>query len=110
MQYTHKSFVLSKFLKHYVPEESTADIYLYIQDVTTDIDFYVIEYDSQYGDMVALVDPIPDPMILDLELVNVDSLDGHRLFIKVFKKNSPLKLEEVQNRILPLKYMIPARK
>ena len=115
MQYTIKSSVLFAFLEAYVPEEqdpeeNVTDIFLYVQDSTTAIDFYILQYSSQYGDMLALVDPIFDPLVLDLELVNIDSLDTHRLFIKVFKKKSPLNLEAIKNHILPTKYLIPVRK
>jgi ferritin len=69
MQYTNKSSVLFNFLKAYVPEEidpeeDVTDIFLYVQNVTTAIDFYVLQYSSEFGDMLALVDPLHDPQVL----------------------------------------------
>jgi hypothetical protein len=107
MQYTNNSSVLFNFLKAYVPEEDVTDIFLYVQDVTIAIDFHVLQYSSEFGDMLALVDSLHDPQVLELEYVYIDSFNTHHLFIKVHRRKSPLTLEEIKNRILPLKYMIP---
>ncbi len=49
--------------------EKAPPVSIYIQDCTSHIDFYVISWHKESDCFFALVDPLPDPQVLDLEYV-----------------------------------------
>ena len=83
MQYTNKVSVLRNLLLKHVPvdepESTDTNLYLYIQDCSASLDYYVMAQSSEFMDMFALVDALQNPYVLDLEYVPLSELEGHKL-------------------------------
>lgn len=108
MQYTNKVSVLRNLLLKHVPEdepESTdANLYLYIQDCSACLDYYVMAQSSEFMDMFALVDALQNPYVLDLEYVPLSELEGHKLYYRIYRSDSRPQYDMIYAQLHDYKY------
>ena len=88
MKYTVSLPEITKVIMTNAPQELPGDekeslVSIYIQDCTAHIDFYIMSWHRESGCFFALVDPLPDPQVLDLEYVSFSFLRDHDLFYSV---------------------------
>ena len=94
MKYTVSLPEITKVIMTNAPQELPGDekeslVSIYIQDCTAHIDFYIMSWHRESGCFFALVDPLPDPQVLDLEYVSFSFLRDHDLFYSVYPKKKP---------------------
>ena len=113
MKFTNDSKVLRNLLIQNVPVEvddvNQNKVVLYIQDVTTYIDYYIISWSPELNDFLALVDPLHTDNVLDLEHVPLSFLKDSRLFYKVYPKSKQYNWKKKYEELLPVKYGIPSK-
>ncbi|HIE2713078.1 hypothetical protein FYJ51_10145 [Erysipelotrichaceae bacterium Oil+RF-744-GAM-WT-6] len=113
MKYTVSLPEITKVIMTNAPQELPGDekespVSVYIQDCTAHIDFYIMSWHRESSCFFALVDPLPDPQVLDLEYVSFSFLRDHDLFYSVYPKKKRPRYKKIYNRILPMKYEIPS--
>ena len=99
-------------LKQYVPvsdPDSSADnVVIYIQDVSAHIDYYILDWNPDFMEFFALVDPVQYDNVLDLESVPLDYLEDSTLIITVYSEKAPVHWKKIYNQLLPFKRGIPS--
>lgn len=97
MQYTNNIAVFRRFVETYVPRTAEDDppIYIYVQDTSQSVDFYLISYSSVCDTFLAVTDLLPSESGLDIEDVPLSCLENHHLFIHVYRMNHRPKLSEI---------------
>lgn len=107
MKRTYGIQTLLNLLKQYAPVSdpysSEDNVVIYLQDVTTHIDYYILSWDPDFMDFFALVDPLCCSNVLDLETVPLCTLENSVLFYRIYPKNKQIHWKKIYKRILPLK-------
>lgn len=111
MKRTQDIRTVLRLLNQYVPvsDSSAGNVVLYIQDVTTHIDYYIIDWFPALKDFFALVDPLHYDNVLDLEYVSVYSLEDSTLFYEVYPEKKQIHWKQKYKQLLPLKPGIPSK-
>ena len=112
MRYTKDIKVFKTLLKQNVPAEGDDDnqgkIVMYVQDLTTCIDYYIIYRSSSLDEFLALVDPLKTSNVLDLEYVPISFLEGSHLYCRIYSKKKQINWKKKYQEILPIKHGIPS--
>lgn len=108
MQYTNKVSVLRNLLLKHVPvdepESTDTNLYLYIQDCSACLDYYVMAQSPEFMDIFALVDALQNPYVLDLEYVPLSELEGHKLYYRIYRSDSRPQYDMIYVQLHRYKY------
>lgn len=115
MQYIHSIKTLRSLIIRTVPaEEGAEDVcasaFLYLQDCTNFIDYYIFSYSRFYDEVMALIDPLSDSATLELGHVPIASLEYCTVYYHVYRQSQRPSLTEIKAMLMPLKYRIPQTK
>lgn len=91
MIYTKEAAIIRGFINNILKEKwrsknNNSYVILYIQDVTTNIDWYITSYDKDNDLMIGVASQGNN--MERKEYLFLDSLDGHSLFYRTYPKNN----------------------
>ena len=71
--------------------DSIQQVNMYIYDLTTGIDFYVIEYDDELKLLIGIINPLKTRNSIKVKTYSLDSFKEHEIFYKYLEDCSLLK-------------------
>ena len=103
-------------LKQYVPVFDPSDdshrepdrIAIYLQDISANIDFYILSWNPAYDEFFTLVDPLHCGNVLDLEYVPISFPEDSLLFCIVYPPGKQIHWKVKYRQLLKLKCGIPS--
>lgn len=102
MIYTNEAAIIRGFINNILKERWRSKIdnpyvILYIQDVTTNIDWYITSYDKD-NDLMTGVAGLDDKRAIMKQFL-LNSLDGHNLFYRTYSKSNCYKIIDLYPNI-----------
>lgn len=106
MLYTQDIHVLRNQIVLNVPsldEELDCDtrlVFMYLQDLTHMIDFYILGYDPKCDTILALVDPLFDSTYCMVEEAALSSFVDHHVYFKVYKRSQRIHYSLIKEMLM----------
>ena len=114
MKHTRDIRTVIRLLDKYLPladsDSSAGNVILYIQDVCSHIDYYILDWNPVSQEFTALVDPLHYDNVLELGSVPVHTLNNNDLYYLILSRKDQIHWEKKYRQLLFLKPGIPSDK